>query len=73
MGQRLLEDRRPISIHILTWRMTDILQPRWHEADNFNPHPHMEDDATHTVTITVKYNFNPHPHMEDDESLWTNI
>ena len=58
-----------ISTHILTKRMTLYLAPFIFLADNFNSHPHEEDDNSSCVCIYRLSYFNSHPHEEDDVAM----
>ena len=55
-----------ISTHILTKRMTPIIENFFKLRKHFNSHPHEEDDEDSFETgLAVNY-FNSHPHEEDD-------
>ena len=62
--KELVDER--ISTHILTKRMTDYGIYLELCNENFNSHPHEEDDFYTMLYLNILSNFNSHPHEEDD-------
>ena len=58
-----------ISTHILTRRMTTVLREVRTERDDFNSHPHKEDDEKTSKGAGIQEYFNSHPHKEDDREM----
>ena len=41
--------------------------------NNFNSHPHEEDDRTGNILIITQLYFNSHPHEEDDSEVLIDV
>ena len=50
--------------------MTDIGRGMKDTGQDFNPHPHTEDDDEKRNVCKRPGDFNPHPHTEDDCCIW---